>query len=150
MPAWVALWASQDRPICYECLDYLNSRRAQQIAIAGGLKSLAGHDPVFKVSNVERSTAHYRQLGFDIDSHDATYAFAKWGDLVIHLTLNESSEALMTSALYLHVDDADDLAAQWHAAGVDVVDPQNQDYGKREGRHVDPDGNVIRFGGPPR
>ena len=56
----------------------------------------------------------------------------------------------MTSTLYIHVDDADDLAADWRKAGMEVVDPENQDYGKREGSHVDPDGNLIRFGGPPR
>jgi hypothetical protein len=28
--------------------------------------------------------------------------------------------------------------------------PENQDYGTREGRRLDPGGNVIRFGGPPR
>jgi len=39
--------------------------------------------------------------------------------------------------------------AVWRRAGLDLVGPENQDYGKREGRHVDPDGNVIRFGGPP-
>lgn len=52
--------------------------------------------------------------------------------------------------LYIHVDDADELAADWRKAGMEVVGPANEDYGMREGRHVDPDGNVIRFGRPPR
>jgi len=56
----------------------------------------------------------------------------------------------MTSVLYLHVDDADELAPDWRKAGTDVVNPENQDYGKREGRHIDPDGNIVRFGGTPR
>jgi hypothetical protein len=29
---------------------------------------------------------------------------------------------------------------------VEVVGPEDFDYGKREGSLVDPDGNVIRFG----
>jgi hypothetical protein len=29
-----------------------------------------------------------------------------------------------------------------------VEGPRNEDYGKREGQHVDPDGNLIRFGSP--
>jgi hypothetical protein len=33
---------------------------------------------------------------------------------------------------------------------MDVAGPALQDYGKLEGHHTDPDGNVIRFGGPPR
>jgi uncharacterized glyoxalase superfamily protein PhnB len=56
----------------------------------------------------------------------------------------------MSSVLYVHVDDADEVAERWREAGMDVEGPENQDHGKREGRHVDPDGNVIRFGGPPR
>ena len=72
-----------------------------------------------------------------------------WGNLVIHLAKDDNSAAHMTSTLDIHVDDADELAADWREAGINVVDPENQEYGKREGRHTDPDGNVIRFGGPP-
>jgi catechol 2,3-dioxygenase-like lactoylglutathione lyase family enzyme len=146
----VTLWSHKDIAICYECLDYLNGRREKQIAIHGGLKPLAGFDPVFRVRDVERAVAHYRRLGFTTDDHDETYAFAHWGNLVIHLARDDNADAHMTSTLYIHVDDADELAADWRQAGMEVDGPQDQDYGKREGRHVDPDGNLIRFGGPPR
>lgn len=146
---WVTLWSRKDVVICYECLDYLNSRRAKQIAIHGGLKPLAGYDPVFSVRDVGRAVDHYQRLGFATDYHDETYAFAHWGDLVIHLG-RDDSERHMTAVLYIHVDDADELAADWRKAGMEVEGPENQDYGKREGRHIDPDGNVIRFGGPPK
>jgi uncharacterized glyoxalase superfamily protein PhnB len=148
--AWVTMWSRQDIIICYECLDYLNSRRVRQIEILGGRKPLAGYDPVFSVLDVERAVDHYQRLGFTTESHDETYAFAQWGNLVIHLAHDDNPDAHTTSTIYIHVDDADALAADWRNAGMEVVDPENQDYGKREGRHVDPDGNVIRFGGPPR
>jgi predicted enzyme related to lactoylglutathione lyase len=149
--SWVTLWSRNDIIICYGCLDYLNSRRMKQIAIHGGLRPLAGYDPVFKVFDVVRAVDHYERLGFTTEHHDETYAFARWGNsLVIHLTEEENPEAHMTSTLYIHVDDSDELAADWRKAGMEVVGPENQDYGKREGKHVDPDGNVIRFGGPPR
>jgi uncharacterized glyoxalase superfamily protein PhnB len=147
---WVSLWSHQDIVICYECLDYLNSRRIRQISLQGGLSPLAGYDPVFSVRDVQRAVDHYERLGFTMDYHDETYAFARWGNLVIHLTLDDASDHHTSSTLYLHVDDADELAAAWRMAGLDVVDPENKDYGKREGQHVDPDGNVLRFGGPPR
>lgn len=35
-------------------------------------------------------------------------------------------------------------------AGVEFVEPQDFEYGKREGSHEDPDGNLIRFGSPLR
>jgi hypothetical protein len=31
---------------------------------------------------------------------------------------------------------------------VDLVEPEDYEYGKREGSHEDPDGNLIRFGSP--
>jgi hypothetical protein len=79
---WVTLWSNKDIVICYECLDYLNSRRARQIAIHGGLKPLAGYDPVFRVRDIQRAVDHYRRLGFTTEYHDATYAFARWGNLI--------------------------------------------------------------------
>jgi hypothetical protein len=53
-------------------------------------------------------------------------------------------------AIYLHVDNADKLADEWRNAGIDLIDPQDFEYGKREGSHIDPDGNLIRFGSPLR
>jgi hypothetical protein len=34
------------------------------------------------------------------------------------------------------------------AAGADVHMPEDTEWGKHEGAHVDPDGNVLRFGSP--
>jgi predicted enzyme related to lactoylglutathione lyase len=147
---WVTLWSRDDIVICYTCLDYLNSRRGRQIAILDGLQPLAGFDPVFSVQDVERAIGHYERLGFTTTRHDGDYAFATWGNLTIHLARDEHPDSHMTSVLYVHVDDADEVAERWRKVGMDVAGPENQDYGKREGRHVDPDGNVIRFGGPPR
>ena len=48
----------------------------------------------------------------------------------------------------MHVNDADQLADAWHAAGVEVIGPEDYDYSKGEGPHTDPDGNLIRFGSP--
>ena len=140
------LWSRKDIVICYTCLDYLNSRRAKQVAIHGGPRQLVGYEPSFRVLDVERAVDHYQRLGFTTDYHDETYAFAHWGNLCIHLAHDDDPEAHVTSVLYIHVDDADELAADWRKAGMEVVGPENEDYGKREGQHTDPDGNLIRFG----
>ncbi len=60
--------------------------------------------------------------------------------------------ATTTSCAYLWVDDADALHAEWAAAGVDgrLDPPRPTEYGLEEGAHVDPDGNLIRFGSPAR
>ncbi|MDT3440337.1 MULTISPECIES: VOC family protein [unclassified Pseudofrankia] len=48
------------------------------------------------------------------------------------------------------VDDADDLAAEWRSAGVEIHSPEDTDWGQREGAVIDPEGNVLRFGSPIR
>ena len=68
--------------------------------------------------------------------------------MTIHFAHVGDSVEAGRSVLYMHVDDADQLAAEWRKAGVAVSGPQDYDYGKREGFHVDPDGNKIRFASP--
>jgi catechol 2,3-dioxygenase-like lactoylglutathione lyase family enzyme len=110
---------------------------------------VAGFEPVFSVSDMARSTDHYVKMGFEISHHDESYAFAhRDRDLTIHLTVDETRPA--ASTLYLHCHDADQIADEWRKAGLEVSGPEDFDYGKREGTHVDPDGNLIRFGSPLR
>ena len=42
------------------------------------------------------------------------------------------------------------LATEWSASGAEgrFVDPVDTDYGLREGAHIDPDGNLLRYGSP--
>ena len=48
------------------------------------------------------------------------------------------------------VDDVDALYGELSAAGVlhyaDRGSPTDTDYGTREGAHIDPDGNLLRYG----
>ena len=144
----VALNCHPEIVICYDCLEWLNGKRAKQIAAQGGQVRVVGYEPAFSVRDVARAIDHYQRLGFTTSSHDETYAFAHRGDLTIHLAQDDDPEHHQTGVLYIHVDDAEQLAADWRKAGMEVVGPDDYDYGKREGSHVDPDGNVIRFGSP--
>jgi hypothetical protein len=149
-PGCVRLHSRKDIVICYWCLDGLNGQRARQVQATGHLR-VAGVEPIFGVADVTRSLDHYERLGFDTSRHDDSYAFASWGeDLTIHLEREEEPARPTIGAIYLHVDDADELADRWRMAGMAVDGPEDQDYGKREGSHTDPDGNIIRFGGPIR
>jgi hypothetical protein len=110
-----------------------------------------GFEPIFVVADVARSADHYAKLGFAIEFHDDAYAFAhRDRDLTIHLTLGEKGDRPGGSALYIHCADADIVADEWRRADLDVVGPKDEEYGKREGSHTDPDGNLIRFGSPLR
>lgn len=105
--------------------------------------------PVFPVGDVQAAIAHYRSLGFDVTAYDdpPTYAFARRGDVDLHLARVDGLDpsTSMTSA-YIYVSDADSLAAEWASLPGRHNAPTDTDYGLREGAHVDPDGNLIRFG----
>jgi uncharacterized glyoxalase superfamily protein PhnB len=146
----VRLQAHRDIAICYDCLDWLNARRRKRVAALGGGAGIAGYEPAFSVADVGQAVDHYQRLGFRTSYHDESYAFAHRGDLTIHLAHADDPAAAGGSVLYIHVDDADQLAAEWRTAGVAVTGPEDYDYGKREGWHTDPDGNKLRFGSPLR
>ena len=116
-----------------------------------GVQRVVSVEPIFVVSDVARAQAHYQRLGFSTSRHDDGYAFAHRNDLTIHLAgPGVDRERIGRGAIYLHVADADALADEWRTAGVRFVEPQDFEYGKREGSHNDPDGNLIRFGSPLR
>jgi len=116
---------------------------------AGRAVRVVDHEPCFEVADVGRAVSHYQLLGFTISYHDENYAFAHRDNLTIHLAHSEEPTT-GASALYIHVDDADRLAEDWRGAGVNVIGPDDYGYGKREGSHRDPDGNLLRFGSPLR
>ncbi len=145
------LHSHRDISICYDCLDWLNRKRDKQVKGHGGGWMAVGFEPIFAVADVPRSTDHYAKLGFEISHHDEGYAFAhRDTDLTIHITQAGGDSPPPTGALYIHCEDADQLADEWRKAGLIVSGPEDYDYGKREGSHVDPDGNLIRFGSPLR
>ena len=104
--------------------------------------------PIFPVRDLELAMDHYRRLGFDVRRYPpGGYGFVSRDSVEIHLGVVSDPDH-RTSSAYLFVDDADELAAQWRAAGVAVHGPQDTEWGRHEGAAVDPDGNVIRFGSP--
>jgi hypothetical protein len=104
--------------------------------------------PIFPVTDLRRALDHYAALGCLVSAHDESYGFAARAGIELHLAVVPDHDPLRTAAAaYLHVPDADALAAEW--ASVDRTGaPVDTDYGLREGWHIDPDGNLLRFGSP--
>jgi catechol 2,3-dioxygenase-like lactoylglutathione lyase family enzyme len=147
----VQLQCHREVHICHECLDWLGAQRDKQVAAQSGTARITGTEPIFRVADVPRAIDHYLRLGFKTSMHDDTYAFAHRDDLTIHLAgPPDDGSTRPAGTIYLHVTDADELAADWRRAGMHVDGPMVYDYGKNEGSHVDPDGNTIRFGSPAR
>ncbi|RSH87866.1 uncharacterized protein EHS24_000384 [Apiotrichum porosum] len=116
------------------------------------LKSIC---PVFSTLDVAALLDHYRTLGFTTSCHSdpstlpgqVEYGFAERDGIVIHIALNpEHDPATTAGCCFVHVSDADALAAEWRATAGRNVEPVNTTYNMREGGHVDPDGNLIRYG----
>jgi predicted enzyme related to lactoylglutathione lyase len=103
--------------------------------------------PIFPVRDVELSLEHYRKLGFRTRVYEqGGYGFATRGRIEIHLGTVAEGTPTTPSSAYLFVEDADELAQAWTAAGVIVNGPEDTEWGQHEGVVIDPDGNVIRFG----
>jgi hypothetical protein len=104
--------------------------------------------PVFSTSDVTGWLEHYRGFGFTVAAHDEEYGFAAAGSVELHVSRNPDHDPRTTAGCaYLAVDDADALWRRWSAApGGTDVEPVDTDYGLREGAHVDPDGNLLRYG----
>ncbi len=110
------------------------------------MKALKRIAPIFAVRDLDAAIAHYKRLGFSTRIYEGGgYAFASRDRIEIHLGVVPAGDHRVGSA-YLFVDDADRLAEEWLAAGVEVHSPEDTEWGQHEGAVVDPDGNVIRFG----
>jgi catechol 2,3-dioxygenase-like lactoylglutathione lyase family enzyme len=104
--------------------------------------------PIFPVADLPRALRHYAALGCTVSTHDDGYGFAARAGVELHLVVVADDDPRRgPAAAYLHVPDADALAAEWSAV-PGTEGPVDTDYGLREGRHVDPDGNLLRFGSP--
>ncbi|HVA06668.1 MAG TPA: VOC family protein [Acidimicrobiales bacterium] len=102
--------------------------------------------PILPTADMERTRRHYERLAFTVRVHTEGYGTATRDGINLHFALTADGSA---GAVYIAVDDADALHAEWSAAGVgetsDLFDPG---FGVWEAAHTDPDGNLIRFGSP--
>lgn len=111
--------------------------------------SVTGMATILPVRDLDTALDHYRRLGFRVSPYDGAYGYAVRDGADFHLSVHRDLVPRRNaSAVYLYVDDADALYAEWRAAGVDgqFFEPHNTDYGLREAAHVDEDGNLVRFG----
>lgn len=111
---------------------------------------LSGMAAVLPVRDLAAALRHYQQLGFEVSAYEGGgYGYGERDGLNLHFcVVRDLDPATTTSAVYVYVDDADLLYAEWRSAGVNgqFFEPADTNYGLREGAHVDLDGNLLRFG----
>jgi Ser/Thr protein kinase RdoA (MazF antagonist) len=79
------------------------------------------------------------------------YGFVERDGVELHLARCEDHDPQTEGGeAYLYVEDADALFEEWGRPGIAgrTRPPGDTPYQLREGSHVDPDGNLIRFGSP--
>ena len=110
--------------------------------------------PVLPVRDVAEALQRYESMGFVTRAYqhepdaNPVYAFVCMGPTEYHVTcVTDLDASRNTSAVYLYVDDADEVFERWKAA-VDgrFHGPEDTEYGLREFGYVDPDGNLFRVG----
>jgi len=113
------------------------------------MSSITGMAVILPVRDLDASLEHYRRLGFRVSPYDDGYGYAVRGAADLHLAVRPGLDPRRnSSAVYLYVDDAEALYAEWRAAGVEgqFFEPHDTEYGLREAAHVDRDGNLLKFG----
>jgi uncharacterized protein len=103
-----------------------------------------------------RTVEHYRRLGFAFAAPGspsiagADFAIATRDGIELHFALKRDHDPARTATwVYIGVDNADELAAEFAAAGAGQGRvPRDTDYKMRELAHIDPDGNLLLFGSP--
>ena len=116
-------------------------------------RQLRSFSPIFPVRDLAAALAHYSALGFETLAYagGGDYGFADREGTGLHLAADPGHDpGHGSAAAYLYVRDADALYGEWSRPGIGGhTHPAGPTpYGLREGSHVDPDGNLIRFGSP--
>ena len=119
----------------------------------GRIRSVA---PGLPTTDMARTVEHYRRLGFTFaapgsDSvDDAGFAIAERNGIELHFAVKRDHDPRRTAMwVYLGVEDADQIAAEFAAAGVEIRrPPYDTDYKMRELAYTDPDNNLLLFGSP--
>jgi hypothetical protein len=146
-PELARLECHSEVALCDVCLGWLGDRQALRRG-----SRLRRAIPILATADVTRALGHYAALGFETEAWDGGgYGFASRDGVELHLSEIEGHvPATNVVSCYLFVGDADALHSEWveARAGGQLEVPSDTDYGLREGRHVDPDGNVIRYGSP--
>jgi uncharacterized protein len=115
--------------------------------------------PGLPTTDMARTVGHYQRLGFAfaapgsaVPPGEVSFAIGERDGVSLHFALKPDHDPSRTATwVYISVEDADELSAEFDAAGVGQGrTPRDTDYMMRELAHIDPDGNLLLFGSPLR
>ena len=106
--------------------------------------------PMLPSRDLHESLAFYERLGFENvgDAPDVwEYMIIRRGGIELHFF--RDPDVTSSPGCFAWVDDVDALHREWRAAGVDVVEPADTEFGVRMLSVTDPSGNQVLFGTGP-
>jgi uncharacterized protein len=115
--------------------------------------------PGMPTTDMARTIEHYQRLGFTFSTPgwagpaaEAGFAVGERDGVALHFALKPEHDPSRTATwIYISVDDADELSAEFDASDAGQGrSPRDTDYKMRELAHIDPDGNLLLFGSPLR
>jgi len=114
--------------------------------------------PGVPTADMARTVEHYQRLGFAFSFPgspslaDACFAIAERDGIALHFALKPDHDPATTATwVYIGVEDADVISAEFEAAGAGQGRAvRDTGYKMRELAHIDPDGNLLLFGSPLR
>src|SRR6202167_1871739 len=115
--------------------------------------------PGIPTTDMARTVEHYQRLGFTFSAPgpaatpaEARFAIGERDGVSLHFALKAEHDPSRTATwVYISVEDADELSAEFDASGAGQGrTPRDTDYKMRELAHIDPDGNMLLFGSPLR
>jgi catechol 2,3-dioxygenase-like lactoylglutathione lyase family enzyme len=104
--------------------------------------------PILSVASLDASLEHYTGvLGFGLRWRGGSFASVGRDDHSIYLC--EDGQGQSGTWLWIGAEDLDALHAEYVAGGAQIIMPPTEFPHAREFRVEDPDGHVLRIGGPP-
>jgi catechol 2,3-dioxygenase-like lactoylglutathione lyase family enzyme len=121
-------------------------QRLRPIPRRGG-SEIVGATPVLISTDLERSSAYFTRLGFQLVECHEGYMVMHAGGVELHFSTQTVASAPVDA--FVHVGDAGALWKRLKHEGVSGLGPvEDQPWGLREFVATDPDGNRMRIGSP--
>ena len=106
--------------------------------------------PILSCSDLDRSLEYFKNaLGFKVDwTHDGSFASVSRDDWKIYLHANLVGEA--RGMVWIGIEDIEGLYSEFASSGAHLKGDLIDNPWACELHVLDPDGNLLRFGGEPR
>jgi catechol 2,3-dioxygenase-like lactoylglutathione lyase family enzyme len=106
--------------------------------------------PILASLDWDKTVAFYEGLGFSVSHRYSDYLIIQRDGIEVHFWNCNDRRIAESTGCYIRVSDADALYEEFVTNSVKCSPPVDRSWGPREFHIVDPNGNLLRIGGPPK